>query len=204
VAVAKSSVGLLAGIHGMVAAGASMVLGYFDRSKIFILLVGSLAFACVALPFLFLPDLQMWNWALLLFVYSVEGIGRATFESTLKALFADYFSYEKEGAFANIILQYGIASTLGYFFVDRMHCSTKSDYCIQYDDGSFHSILLLCMTVILAGTLSAFCFVRAFYFDLENNLLHGVEAEESRNAYPEHLRDVRLQESICSGLHELS
>ena len=39
---------------------------------------------------------------------------RATFEGTLKATFADYFSYEKEGAFANIILQNGLSGAVGY------------------------------------------------------------------------------------------
>ena len=39
---------------------------------------------------------------------------RATFEGTLKATFADYFSYEKEGAFANIILQNGLSGAIGY------------------------------------------------------------------------------------------
>jgi MFS family permease len=203
VAIGKSSVGLLAGIHGMVAAAASIVFGYFDRSKIWILLIGSLAFTFVALPFLFLPDLQRWNWGLLLFVYSMEGIGRATFESTLKALFADYFTYEKEGAFANIILQYGIASTLGYFFVDRMHCSTKSDYCIAYDNGSFHSIPMLSMTVILASILSVFCLLIAYYFAGGNT--SQVETEEHRTVcQEEHVRAIRSQEQICSELRELT
>jgi hypothetical protein len=44
----------------------------------------------------------------------MQGIGRATFEGTLKATFADFFSYEKEGAFANIILQNGLAGAVGY------------------------------------------------------------------------------------------
>jgi MFS family permease len=46
---------------------------------------------------------------------SLQGIGRATFEGTLKATFADFFSYEKEGAFGNIILQNGLAGAIGYF-----------------------------------------------------------------------------------------
>jgi hypothetical protein len=37
-------------------------------------------------------------------IYSLHGMGRATFEGTLKATFADYFPQEKECAFANIIL----------------------------------------------------------------------------------------------------
>merc|ERR1712071_751571 len=48
-------------------------------------------------------------------VYSFQGLGRATYESTLRAEFADMFPLEKEGAFANIILQNGLSSTLGYF-----------------------------------------------------------------------------------------
>jgi hypothetical protein len=46
--------------------------------------------------------------------FSLFSMGRSTFEGTLKATFADYFSYEKEGAFANIILQNGLSGAIGY------------------------------------------------------------------------------------------
>lgn len=87
-------------------------------------------------------------------VYTLQGMGRATFESTLKATFADYFSYEKEGAFANIILQNGLSSAIGYILSFRLLCERKSNYCVEFSDGSLHNVLsfelLVIMSVIFA------------------------------------------------------
>jgi hypothetical protein len=87
-------------------------------------------------------------------VYTLQGMGRATFESTLKATFADYFSYEKEGAFANIILQNGLSSAIGYILSFRLLCEKRSKYCVEFSDGSLHNVLsfelLVIMSVIFA------------------------------------------------------
>lgn len=79
-----------------------------------ILIIGAFCFLGVVFPFLIQPDASAYGWGLLMMVYTMHGMGRATFESTLKATFADYFSYEKEGAFANIILQNGLSGAIGY------------------------------------------------------------------------------------------
>ena len=79
-----------------------------------VLIFGACCFSGVVFPFLVKPQAQNWGWAALMIVYSLHGTGRATFEGTLKATFADYFSYEKEGAFANIILQNGLSGAVGY------------------------------------------------------------------------------------------
>ena len=68
----------------------------------------------VVLPFLIWPNAKDWGWSSLAMIYTLHGTGRATFEGTLKATFADYFAYEKEGAFANIILQNGLSGAIGY------------------------------------------------------------------------------------------
>jgi MFS family permease len=109
-------VGLFTSWTAAVAAGMSLVFGkiapMIGRSPI--LIGGAVCFFGVVFPFLVQPDAHRYNWEALLFVYTMQGIGRATFEGTLKATFADFFSYEKEGAFANIILQNGLAGAVGY------------------------------------------------------------------------------------------
>jgi MFS family permease len=48
-------------------------------------------------------------------IYAVVGSGRAVFEGTNKALFADFFPEDKEAAFANVIVQSGGGAALAYF-----------------------------------------------------------------------------------------
>jgi hypothetical protein len=116
-------VGILTSTVSVVAAAMSLVFGKLGSSRSgssgrinngFILILGALCFGGVVLPFVVQPDASHYGWASLLVVYSLHGTGRATFEGALRSTFADYFSYEKEGAFANIILQNGIASGIGY------------------------------------------------------------------------------------------
>ena len=65
-----------------------------------------MAYLCIVLPFLLLPDLEhQWGRGLLLSVYYfMYGAGRVTFEGSLKAIFADFFAHEREGAYSNIVL----------------------------------------------------------------------------------------------------
>jgi len=101
-----------------------------------------------------------------LFVYSMHGTGRATFEGTLKATFADYFANEKEGAFANIILQNGLASSLGFILTFTLSCSgwkqeNFGDYCVPYRDGSIHDVLSFELLIVLTAILAIFGYWRA-------------------------------------------
>jgi MFS family permease len=106
-------IGALMSWASAVAAVMSLFFGRY-QSKGLILMVGAACFMGVGLFFVILPDPFSYSWTLLLGVYSLQGIGRATFEGTLKAVFADYFCHEKEGAFANIVVQNGFASAIGY------------------------------------------------------------------------------------------
>lgn len=146
-------VGILTGWLAAVAAMMSLVFSRLTN-KGAVLIAGALCFMGVALPFVVQPDARQMGWGVLVLVYTLQGIGRATFESTLKATFADYFSYEKEGAFANIILQNGLSSAFGYMLTFRLVCVKPSNYCIKYHDGSLHDVLsfelLVCGASILA------------------------------------------------------
>ena len=122
-----------------------------------------MSFACVALPFLVQPDATHWTQGAVLFVHMSEGFGRATFEGTLRARYADYFGYEPEGAFATISLQNGLSTTVGYILSMGLPCSASSSssslilvsrYCIPYQDESHHNILLVC-TVLVGTSIAA-------------------------------------------------
>jgi len=154
-------VGLFAAWVSCVAAAMSLVFGRLAPriGKGPILVAGSVCFFLVALPFLFWPNTQHWGWLSLLFIYSMHGTGRATFEGTLKATFADYFSSEKEGAFANIILQNGLSSALGFILSFTLRCSDWKqehfgDYCVEYRGGSVHDVLSFEMLIILTSILA--------------------------------------------------
>jgi len=109
-------IGILSSWVSAVAASMSLVFGKLGPKigRGPILTGGAMCFLCVSLPFMIQPDASAYGWISILLIYMMHGVGRATFEGTLKATFADYFSYEKEGAFANIILQNGLAGAIGY------------------------------------------------------------------------------------------
>ena len=113
----SSSVGIFNAWVSCVAAAMSLVFGRVSNTLSNsgpVLILGALCFLGVVVPFLVFPATTNWNFAMLVIVYTLHGTGRATFEGTLKATFADYFAYEPQGAYANIILQNGLATAAGY------------------------------------------------------------------------------------------
>merc|ERR1711998_613977 len=48
-------------------------------------------------------------------LYVLQGLGRGVWESTNKAVVADYFSYDNLGAFSNLIVANGGASAIVFF-----------------------------------------------------------------------------------------
>lgn len=179
-------VGVFTAWLSLVAGTMSLAFSKFPR-KGPVLILGAACFSMVAIPFIVHPST---NFGLLpiVLVYTFAGIGRATFESTLKATFADYFPQEKEGAFANIILQNGLASAIGYILTFRLLCSTKSTYCVEYRDGSLHNVLtfelLVCITAVVAilGYLKAASLYRTEQETVstsEEDLLQNDHGEEA-------------------------
>lgn len=157
-------IGILSSWVSALAAGLSLIFGQLSPligGKGPILLLGSICFVGVVVPFVIEPRAEKYGWGLLLLVYTFHGIGRATFEGTLKATFADYFPYEKEGAFANIILQNGLASAIGYAMTFGLVCEERSRYCIQYSNGTLHDVLTFEVIVITAGAFAIMGYLRA-------------------------------------------
>jgi len=161
-------VGLYAAWVSCTAASMSLVFGRLAprTGKGPILVAGSICFFLVVAPFLIWPNVQDWGWLSLVCIYSLHGTGRATFEGTLKATFADYFPTEKEGAFANIILQNGLSSALGFILTFTLHCSGWKlehfgEYCVEYRDGSIHDVLSFELLIVLSSVLAIFGYWRA-------------------------------------------
>lgn len=136
-----------------------------------VLIFGALCFFGVVFPFVLVPDTTKWTTAPLMLAYILHGSGRATFEGTLKATFADFFAFEKEGAFANIILQNGLSGAIAYVLTFTLHCPEESRYCIRFQsDGKLHDILSFELIAMSAAVAAIAGFLRAAK-------LHHVECE---------------------------
>lgn len=154
-------VGLFSAMSAGVAAICSLLFGHLSKHKGAVLTFGAFSFTMVSMLFLIQPDFSKWGLVRLLLVYAFQGIGRSTFEGALRAVFADYFSDEKEGAFANIILQNGFFTALGFFLSFNVPCRRKSDFCIEFKEGGFHNVLVLEVAVVISAVLAVVGFWRA-------------------------------------------
>ena len=185
-------VGLFSSLTSGVAGVMSLVFGfgYKKIGKGIVLLIGSIAFFLVGFLFLVVNDPKSWNWAFFIAIYTFQGIGRATYEGTLRSRFVDFFGYEKEGAFANMVLFNGLASTIGFFIGVFARCSHASRFCIQYKmDGKFHNVLVLEILVILFAVLSMVCYYRAFQ-------IYSEEKETRNTRYSIANQDEEVEETI--------
>lgn len=179
-------IGVLSAVTAVVAAMMSLFFGHIAHKvgKGTILVIGALSFFMVAAPFTVKPEISQWGWVGVCSVYILQGIGRSTFEGTLKAEFADFFAYEKEGAFANIVLMSGVSSALGYYLSINLSCSSPSKYCIKYEDGSLHNVLAFELLVMSTALLSIFGYWGASILFQQDNergratIITGTEEEE--------------------------
>mmetsp|Transcript_34553 Transcript_34553/g.56513 ORF Transcript_34553/g.56513 Transcript_34553/m.56513 type:complete len:241 (+) Transcript_34553:344-1066(+) len=168
-------------ITSMVAAVASLLFGRLQSShgsrlhcgKELVLTIGALSYLVIVLQFIAFPNGSDWNRLTLIYIYTLLGVGRATYEGTLRAVFADFFPNEKEGAFANIILFSGSASTLGYILsvTGAPQCEEVSKYCMEYSDGSIHNVLVMELVIIATAIVAIPSFWRAVWmFRKEQNI----------------------------------
>jgi len=161
-----------------------------------ILMFGALCFGGVILPFVVQPDATHYGWASLLWVYSLHGTGRATFEGALRSTFADYFSYEKEGAFANIILQNGIASGIGYIMTFALTCSKPSRYCIKYGNGTLHDVWTFEFIALISVVLAISGYLKASR--LRRIELQRISIPPGRSGHDEHLSLQRNEDGVSA------
>jgi Na+/melibiose symporter-like transporter len=182
----STSVGLFNAWVSCVAAIMSLLFGRISShvGNGPILILGAICFAAVVFPFLVIPDTKQWSVTLLTFIYTLHGCGRATFEGTLKATFADYFAYEKEGAFANIILQSGLSGAAGYILPFTLLCSEESHYCVRYNNGTLHNVFFIELVITLLAAAAIMGYLVAAS-------LHRAEVS-ARNTSPEYIRMSQL------------
>ena len=169
-------VGVLMAAHAAVAAGMSALFGYVSRrvGNVPVMTIGAICMMTPAAAFLMQPNLHHWNWESVVMIYILHGTGRAVFEGTTRAVFAEYFYYEKEGAFANIILQNGLACAVGYFLAGHLTCDVPNKYCVEYPgDHSLHQVWPLEILIIVAGLSSIWGFQRASVLFQEEQKARG-------------------------------
>jgi MFS family permease len=156
-------VGLFSALSSAVAALCSLVTGGKSMAKYkgIVLIMGSVSFSMVALPFILSSHFSQWTWSMLAAVYCFQGIGRATFEGTLRSVFADYFPHEREGSYANIILQNGAFTSLGFLLSFYVPCWPQSSHCIEFKDGSLHNMSILEGGIIVVAVVSILGFLQA-------------------------------------------
>lgn len=112
-----SYVGLLVAVHGGTAALVSWaVVQWQCVNDGALLCTGSICLGVIAWPFLFSNDFTSWGWGSLLLLYILHGVGRATYEGTLKSILVQFFGIEnREAAFSMNVLMNGSSSALGWW-----------------------------------------------------------------------------------------
>lgn len=111
----KGSIGFLGALTAIVAALLSRGYGALGGGKGVAVAAGALSFFCIPLCTSILGCCSGWGFGLVL-LYVLQGSGRAVYESTNRALFADFFPGSKaEGAFANCMLQSSLAFAICFF-----------------------------------------------------------------------------------------
>jgi len=107
----------MAAVTSFVAALLSPVWGAVSLSvgKGFTMNGGAACFFCIPCCILVLGCCTGWGWWIIL-LYLFQGSGRAVYESTNRAMFADFFpAAETEGAFANCMFQSSCSFALSFF-----------------------------------------------------------------------------------------
>jgi len=113
-----SANGLLGLVIAGTATGAALPLSAVSAKfgKQVVISLGALVYLIELVVYLSYTAEQMGSWGRLVPMYILHGLGRAVWEGTNKAVIADYFPGEKSaGAFANVVLQSGLSSAIGFF-----------------------------------------------------------------------------------------
>jgi len=112
----SSAAPMLAAFTALLAAVLARIYGEVSArvGKGPLVVVGALCFCSIGLCFFALSCCDGWGWWLLV-LYTLQGSGRAVFESTNKGIFADLFPREPVGAFSNSMLQSSLAFAVCFF-----------------------------------------------------------------------------------------
>lgn len=110
-----------------------LLSGDMGLGKAPFMLLGSAAFAVLAVICMVDDEDAISAWGWMIALYGLQGIGRASFEGTNRATHADFFPDDSPAAFSNMILWNGLASTLAFFIFPTLketgeNCPTIGDH----------------------------------------------------------------------------
>lgn len=125
------SLGTLLATTSVVACGFSAVCVVISQrmDQGLTIFIGAMCFAAIPISvLLFTPDGANGYWGTsLVSLYILQGMGRAVYEGTNKAVFADFFPGDKsEGAFANCIMQQSVAFFVSFILQSTLTTEHKS------------------------------------------------------------------------------
>lgn len=84
-----------------------------------VVVIASACFVSISVFFIAFDCCEGWRWGLVV-PYLFQGIGRAVYESTNRAIFDDFFPHDSEGAFANCMMQSTTAFALCFFLSEYL------------------------------------------------------------------------------------
>mmetsp|Transcript_94417 Transcript_94417/g.270387 ORF Transcript_94417/g.270387 Transcript_94417/m.270387 type:complete len:531 (-) Transcript_94417:337-1929(-) len=114
----EEAVGIVSALSPLVSSMASIPLTNLTLSvgRNVVVFLGSLSFAIIAVLYLIWDDSQLGNWPTCLFINFSMGVGRAVWENTNKAIFADVFSpSDAPSAFAAMYMVTGLLTFASLF-----------------------------------------------------------------------------------------
>eukprot|EP00928_Gymnodinium_smaydae_P022645 TRINITY_DN18956_c0_g1_i1.p1 TRINITY_DN18956_c0_g1~~TRINITY_DN18956_c0_g1_i1.p1 ORF type:complete len:450 (-),score=43.41 TRINITY_DN18956_c0_g1_i1:29-1378(-) len=125
------SLGTLLALTCLVASIASKLFGSLSKKvgKRIVICIGAACFATIPISvLLFTPSEANGYWgASLVALYVLQGMGRAVYESTNKAVFADFFpGAQSAGAYANCMMQNSFAFFVSFILQSVLSSSHKS------------------------------------------------------------------------------
>jgi hypothetical protein len=115
-------VGLMSATTAATAALLQLPFAFIARyiGKPPLMLLGLTAFIALALICLCATTAQLGTWPFIVPCFLLQGIGRASYEGTNRAVYADFFQEHAPAAFSNIVIANGIASALAYFIFPHL------------------------------------------------------------------------------------
>jgi len=97
---------------------------YREQGKWYVMIIGGCCFLFSGLSVLCLTDAQMSSWGFLVTYFIIYGAARSAWESTNKAVVAEYFGHDeklKDSAFAAVYFMSGLAGAFGFVFYKFMN-----------------------------------------------------------------------------------
>jgi MFS family permease len=92
------------------------------KGKWYVMVLGAIGFTSAGLPLLFYSDASLAKWQFLVPYFILHGAARGAWESTNKAVVAEYFPRESErnAVFASVYFTSGLAGAIGFYCYQYM------------------------------------------------------------------------------------